>query len=157
MSQSRPVESESDVAPEGTESAGSLPAEVSAQTQMQSGGEYDQLRHRLLVTTVATSAAIACLLAWFYPANIVANYLLGAAVGLVYLRMLGRGVARLGSANRQLGGPQRLALFAGLIIVATQVDSLQVLPIFFGFLTYKIALFVYAFQTLVPLRKSKAP
>ena len=120
-------------------------------------GEYDRLRQRLLVTTLVSSAVIAVLIALFYPPNVAANYAIGCVGGLAYLRMLGRGVARLGPANGNTGGPARLALFAGLIIVASRVNSLEVLPVFFGFMTYKVALFVYAIQTLVPSRTSKAP
>ena len=119
-----------------------------------SGGEYDKFKQQLLVTTLICSVVIAFTMAWFYPANVVMNYAIGSIVGLVYLRMLGRGVARLGPSSRSTGSGARLALFAALIIVATRVESLEILPIFFGFMTYKAALFVYAFQTLVPTRKS---
>lgn len=63
--------------------------------------------------------------------RVAANYLLGAIVGVVYLRMLGRGVAELGKSRSRLG-VTRLALFVGLIVLATQVKSLQILPIFWG-------------------------
>ena len=126
-------------------------------SQVNSEGEYDKFRQHLLVTTLVTSLAICCTIVWFFPVNVVVNYAVGSLVGIVYLHMLGRGVARVGSASRSTGAPARLGLFALLIIVATQVKSLEVLPIFLGFMTFKAALFIYAFQTLVPSRKSKAP
>ena len=129
-------------------------AESQPLPEVKSGGEYDKFRQQLLVTTLISSVVIAFTLAWFYSTNVVLNYATGSLVGLVYLRMLGRGVARLGPASRSTGSGARLALFAALIIIATRVDSLEILPIFFGFMTYKAALFVYAFQTLVPTRKS---
>ena len=122
-----------------------------------SEGEYDQLRRRLSITTVMTSLLISGAIAWFYPIDVVTSYGLGSLVGLAYLRMLGRGVARLGATNRNTGTPARLGLFAVVIIISTQLNSLQVLPVFLGFITFKAALFIYAFQTLVPSRKSKAP
>ena len=118
------------------------------------GGEYDRLQQRLLLTTVLSGTVVAISMAFFYPLGVVANYGIGVLGGLVYLRMLARAVARLG--RQQQLGYSRLALFAGLIILATQVDALQVLPIFFGFITYKAALLVYAVQTLSRSANSKS-
>lgn len=143
---SSPVSDNSDSVDIGPESQ--PPSEIS------SGGGYDEFRQQLLVTTLVCSVVIGFTLVWFYSTNVVMNYAIGSLVGLVYIRMLGRGVARLGPSSRSTGSGARLGLFAALIIVATRVDSLEILPIFFGFMTYKAALFVYAFQTLVPTRKS---
>ncbi|MEB3831384.1 ATP synthase subunit I [Phormidium sp. CCY1219] len=108
--------------------------------------EYLQLKNQLLAYTFVMSA-IAFVSAWFYYSlNVALNYAIGACVGVVYLRMLARDVERLGREKSSLS-KSRLALFAGLIIVATQWNQLQVLPIFLGFLTYKAALFVYVLQT----------
>jgi ATP synthase protein I len=61
--------------------------------------------------------------------------------------MLGRDVERLG---QQTGlSKNRLAVFAGLIIVATQWKQLEIMPVFLGFLTYKAALIIYAIRTVV--------
>lgn len=81
------------------------------------------------------------------------SFLSGAIVGVVYLRMLGRGVAELGKSRSRLG-VTRLALFVGLIVLATQVKSLQILPIFLGFMTYKVTLLIYLVQTLTRLSSS---
>ena len=145
-----------DSSPVADASSGSVDINVESQplSEVTSGCEYDKFRQQLLVTTLICSVVIAFMLVWFYSTNVVMNYAIGSLVGLVYVRMLGRGVARLGPASRSTGSGARLALFAALIIVATRVESLEILPIFFGFMTYKAALFVYAFQTLVPTRKS---
>ncbi|MEN9225787.1 MAG: hypothetical protein Q6L60_03815 [Thermostichus sp. HHBFW_bins_43] len=99
------------------------------------------------MVTLGVSLAIALCVALVYSVGIAANYLLGAVVGLVYLRMLGRGVAELGKSRNRLG-VTRLALFVGLIVLATQVESLQVLPVFLGFITYKVTLLIHIVQTL---------
>lgn len=124
-------------------------------TTMQPGGEYDRLQQQLVTTTLVVGVAIALVLAVTYPVNVALNYGLGVIGGAVYFRMLARGVARLGRANSRLG-PSRLALVVVLVVVATRVDSLQVLPIFLGFLTYKVALLIYAVRVLSRLAKPKS-
>jgi ATP synthase protein I len=48
----------------------------------------------------------------------------------------------------------RLALVAALLIVASQWQKLQILPVFLGFLTYKAAIIAYVIQTtLAPEQK----
>ncbi len=110
-------------------------------------GSYEKLQLWLVLVTLGVSLAIALCVAFVYSVGVAANYLLGALVGLVYLRMLSRGVAELGKSRNRLG-VTRLALFVGLIVLATQVESLQVLPIFLGFITYKVTLLIHIVQTL---------
>ncbi|MGQ9837265.1 MAG: hypothetical protein ACUVRV_04690 [Cyanobacteriota bacterium] len=112
-----------------------------------SKGSYVQLQLWLILVTLGLSLVIAVCLAFVYSVAVAANYLLGALVGSVYLRMLARGVAELGKSRNRLG-VTRLALFVGLIVLATQVESLQVLPIFLGFMTYKVTLLIHLIQTL---------
>ncbi len=109
--------------------------------------EYYQLQRELLLITAVVTGVIFVTVCWFYPLKIALNYLLGAIVSVVYLRMLGRDVERLG----QQGGlsKNRLAVFAGLMIVATQWQQLEILPVFLGFLTYKAALIIYAIRTVI--------
>ncbi|BAQ62951.1 ATP synthase protein I2 [Geminocystis sp. NIES-3708] len=55
---------------------------------------------------------------------------------------MSREVERVGTSKRSIGAT-RLAIFAGLMIVATQRQQLQVIPIFLGFMTYKAAILFY--------------
>jgi ATP synthase protein I len=108
--------------------------------------DYYQLQNQLLIVTLAITAIVFMSTWWAYSLNVALNYLIGAIVGVVYLRMLARDVENISGANQPLLSG-RLALFVGLIIVATQWNQLQILPIFLGFLTYKAAIVVYVLRT----------
>ena len=115
--------------------------------------EYYQLKQNLLLTTLIITAFIFVSVWIAYSFSTSLNYLLGACVGIVYLGMLAREVERIGARKKSVGST-RLALLAGVIIVATQLQQLQVIPIFLGFLTYKAAIIFYVLQTtLVPAKK----
>lgn len=110
--------------------------------------EYVQLKHELY-STIAVIGIVICGAVWLaFGLNVALNYLLGAVVGLVYIRMLAQEVEKLGNNKRTLNS-NRLGLFAGVMILAMLVPKLQVLPVFFGFLTYKVALLVYTCRLLL--------
>ena len=115
--------------------------------------EYYQLKQTLLAVTLVMTGVIFVSVWIFYSLNIALNYLIGACVGVVYLRMLAKDVERLGVQKRRPSST-RLALLIGLLVVASQWQSLRILPIFLGFLTYKAALIAYILQsTLLPTSK----
>lgn len=117
--------------------------------------EFHQLKQNLLLITLLLTGAIFISVWIFYSLGAALNYLLGACVGVVYLRMLAKDVEQLGGSGGGFGST-RLALFVALIIVATQRHQLQIVPIFLGFMTYKAAIIIYVLQTaLVPARESK--
>lgn len=133
--------SEPSLEPIKTEENQSEITESEAKTE-DSMAEYYQVKQTLLLGTLIF--ILVCFpICWkFYTLNIALNYLLGGCFSLVYLNMLAREVERLGTSKRRLGFT-RLALFVGLIIVASQIQQLKVIPIFFGFLTYKATLLFY--------------
>ncbi|MEO1148630.1 MAG: ATP synthase subunit I, partial [Cyanobacteria bacterium J06638_22] len=82
----------------------------------------------------------------FYSFNVALNYFIGACTGVVYLRLLAKNVAQLGREKQRLSNT-RLALLIGVIVIASRVSELQIMPIFLGFLTYKVAVIFYVVQT----------
>lgn len=110
--------------------------------------EYYNLQQDLLKVTLILTGIIFVSVCFFYSLNVALNYLIGACTGVVYLRMLARNVAQLGRERQKLSS-SRLALVAGVILVATRLDQLQVIPIFLGFLTYKAAVIYYMLRTSI--------
>jgi ATP synthase protein I len=104
--------------------------------------EFYQLRNNLLLGTITIAVVSFILVWWFYSLNTSLNYLLGACFSLVYVNMLAREVERVGTFKKKIGAT-RLAIFMGLIIVATQRQQLQVIPVFLGFMTYKACILFY--------------
>jgi ATP synthase protein I len=123
-------------------------AASSTQASGNSMAEFYQLKQELLVYTLVLIALIVFPVWYFYSLNIALNYLIGACTGVVYLRMLARNVEQLGKEKSKIGKTQ-LAVFVGLIIVATQWNQLHVVPIFLGFLTYKAAILFYTLRTVL--------
>jgi len=100
--------------------------------------EYQQLKQRLMLLTLCL-VGIGGAIIWLVYGNATAqSFWLGGIVGLAYLRMLARSVDQLGGNNRRLG-IARLGLFIALMILAGKWQNLELLPAFFGFLTYKLA------------------
>lgn len=112
--------------------------------------EYYQLQQALLRLSLGLTA-MGFFSVWLaYSLNTALNYLMGACVGVVYLKLLARDVERLGKRNTKPRlGSKGLVLFAGLIVAATQWHQLHVIPVFLGFLTYKAAIIIYLLPTAI--------
>ncbi len=116
--------------------------------------EYNRLKLRLLVLTLASGLVIGLVVLVVYGWNIALSYFVGALVGAVYLRMLAKGVDRLGNKSKSLGYA-RFGLFVILIVIAAKSSQLQVLPAFLGFMTYKIAVIATLAQDLTGKHHSR--
>lgn len=116
-----------------------------SETSMQ---DYYQLQQNLLGLTVAFGVVIFPFIWGFYSLQIALDYILGACGGIVYLRMLGRNVGNIGRQKKN-SSAGRLAVFAGIMIVALRWNQLEVIPVFLGFLTYKAAIIAFVLWTSV--------
>lgn len=122
--------------------------ETSEQPQSQQGmTEYYQLQRNLYLVMLGLTGVIFVSVWIAYSLPTALNYLLGACAGLLYFRRLARDIEGLGAQGRVGFGSGRLAIFIAVIIVATQLERLSILPVFLGFLTYKAAIVVYVVQT----------
>ena len=109
--------------------------------------DYDRLKYKLLVLTIASGFIIGLGVLVVYGWNIALSYAAGALVGTIYFRMLTKGVDRLGGESHRLGF-SRLGLFILLIVIAAKSDQLHILPAFLGFMTYKVAVLAILAQDL---------
>ncbi len=110
--------------------------------------DFYQLKNGLIISSSVIAGLIFGPIWWIYSLKVASSYLLGASVGVLYLRILARNVEQLGSENAQVGKGQ-LGVFVLLIVVATQWNQLDVLPVFLGFLTYKVGIFIFVLWTAV--------
>jgi ATP synthase protein I len=118
--------------------------------------EFGDLKFKLFTITLLLSGIISLTVWSVYGLNLALNYLLGAGVGVVYLRMLSKGIDQVGQQGKQLSYSKmsRFVLFTVLIIAAARSDQLHILPVFLGFMTYKVAILVYTFQDLTSNRST---
>jgi ATP synthase protein I len=108
---------------------------------------FYQLSQELFSITLVLTGIIFISVWIFYSLNIALNYLIGSCTGVVYLKMLGKNVEQLGVESPQLS-KNRFALLIVLLVVASQWNQLQILPVFLGFLTYKATLLIYTLRTI---------
>lgn len=128
---------------ESSDSSSELPPTLDASMQ-----EYYKLQQELLRLTFLLMG-IAFISVWvFYSFNIAINYVIGASTGVIYLRMLARNVEQLGREKKRVVSSSRLAILIGVIVIASRWDQLQILPIFLGFLTYKVAIIFFVLRTV---------
>ncbi len=114
----------------------------------ESMAEFYQLRQELLITSLILMGIVFPSVWYFYSFNTALNYVIGAATGMLYLRLLANNVEQLGRGKNKLGKNQLLVLVV-VLFVATRVESLHILPVFLGFLTYKAAILVYTLRTVI--------
>ena len=112
---------------------------------------YRQLQRRiLLITTLLSLVAVAALR---FSTDTALSVAIGTGAGLFYLRLLSRGVERLGPDQRQVGKVQ-LVIPAALVLLSTRWPVLHLVPALIGFLVYKPAVII---ATVLDLRSPPVP
>ena len=110
--------------------------------------DYYQLQRTLLLLSLSLTVVIFIFVWTVYSLDVALNYLVGALVGIVYLKLLAEDVAQLGLVNKRMG-TRGIGLFVILIFVASQWHRMHILPAFLGFLTYKAAIITYMLQSVL--------
>ena len=106
--------------------------------------EYERLLRQLLLATLALAAGAVPLAALLSGRDAAVSLLVGSFAGLLYLRLLARSVARIGPAARQVGKAQLLVPVV-LVLAASRLPGLEIVPALVGFLLYKPAILIQAF------------
>ena len=104
---------------------------------------FQRLQRRLIVATVVAAVLAVPATAWSFGASAAFSLMVGSLAGLLYLKLLARSVSRLGVATKSVGKAQLLVPVL-LVLAATRLPQLQVIPALVGFLLYKPALLVQA-------------
>lgn len=141
---------------EGSRTAPGSPVEVLPE-QPQSGSgsiasttvdngmdHFHRLRSRLLLATLAATAAAVPLCWLLFDVTAAISLLVGALAGILYMVLLARSVARLGDGRRSIGKFQLLVPVV-LVLASTRLPLLELVPALVGFLLYKPALLVQAY------------
>lgn len=104
---------------------------------------FQRLQRRMLLATVAAAALAVPITAWFFGSSAAFSLAVGSLAALLYLKLLARSVARLGVATQSMGRVQLLVPLL-LVLAASRLPQLQILPALVGFLLYKPALILQA-------------
>ena len=105
--------------------------------------DFQHRQRQLVLATLVISALALPISALVWDLATAGSVLVGSLAGLLYLRLLGRSVQRLGTASKQMGRGQLLVPVV-LVLAAAKLPQLQLLPALLGFLLYKPALFLQA-------------
>ncbi|MFM7228169.1 MAG: ATP synthase subunit I [Cyanobacteriota bacterium] len=114
---------------------------------------YRQLQRRIVLITALLSLVAVVVAALRFSTDVSLSVAIGTGAGLFYLRLLSRGVERLGPDQRQVGKVQ-LLIPAALVLLSTRWSLLQLVPALIGFLVYKPAVII---ATVLDLRSAPAP
>ena len=104
---------------------------------------FRRLQRRMLIATVIVSALAVPLTALLVGPSPAISALVGALSGRLDLRLLARSVTRLGEQSRSLEKTQLLVPIV-LVLAASRIPQLEILPAFLGFLLFKPAVILQA-------------
>ena len=103
--------------------------------------EYLELQFRVLRLTLLLAIFSVGIAGLFLGIQASASLLVGALSGILYFRLLARGVGRLGTSAKNVGKIQLLVPVI-LVLASSRFPQLDLIPALLGFLLYKPALII---------------
>ena len=103
--------------------------------------EYLELQFRVFRLTFLLTILSVCIVGFFWGIPASASLFIGALSGILYFRLLARGVGRLGTSSKIVGKVQLLVPVL-LVLVSSRFPQLDLIPALLGFLLYKPALII---------------
>ena len=103
--------------------------------------EYLELQFRVLRLTLLFTIFSVGIAGFFFGIQASASIFIGALSGILYFRLLARGVGRLGTSSKIVGKVQLLVPVT-LVLASSRFPQLELIPALLGFLLYKPALII---------------
>jgi len=103
--------------------------------------EYAELQVRILRLTFLLTIVFVGIAGFFWGIQASASIFFGALSGAFYFRLLARGVGKLGTSSKMVGKVQ-LLVPVFLVLAASKLPQLELIPALLGFLLYKPALII---------------
>jgi len=103
--------------------------------------DYLQLQLRIYRLAFVLTAIVVVSSAFLFGLNTSISLLVGALSGILYLRLLARGIGKLGKSLKIVGKIQ-LIVPVILVLVVSKLPQLDLLPALLGFLLYKPSLII---------------
>ena len=103
--------------------------------------EYVELQVRIYKLTLLLTLIAVAIAGFFFGTQACLSLLIGALSGVFYLRLLARGIGKLGTTTKMVGKIQLLVPVL-LVVAVSKTPQLDLLPALLGFLLYKPALII---------------
>jgi len=103
--------------------------------------EYLELQFRVLRLTLLFTIFSVGIAGFFFGIQASTSLFIGALSGILYFRLLARGIGRLGTSSKIVGKVQLLVPVL-LVLVSSRFPQLELIPALLGFLLYKPALII---------------
>ncbi len=103
--------------------------------------KYMQLQLRIYLLTLIITGPSVLIFAIFFDLHSALSLLIGALSGILYLRLLARGIEKLGKTSMSVSKVQLLVPVL-LFFAVSRLPQLELLPALVGFLLYKLSLII---------------
>jgi len=123
----------------GTDSA--LDLQVSDEKTEVLSDEYVELQLHMYRLTLLLTAFAVVIAAFFFGKQISISLLVGALSGILYIRLLARGIGKLGKTSRMVSKVQ-LIVPVLLVLAVSKLPELDIIPSLIGFFLYKPSLVI---------------